>query len=186
MCIFFVGFCRATCSCAAHSRLFKLVITQNRTLRANPRPSQLSCDSINDLQIRFQFEKKSAKVVSLKGQCHEIFDFCFFSWISFPQSPEYNIRAVKIFFENSRWYSQLKVHHRCRWHQWQMDYFVWTPWEVELTYRYIFAFKFTLRPQQTDFVPIICHRCRWYQWCTLTCEYLREFSKNQNGPNGIL
>ncbi len=23
----------------------------------------------------------------------------------------------------------------------------------------------------------ICHRCRWYQWCTLTCEYLREFSK---------
>ncbi len=22
-----------------------------------------------------------------------------------------------------------------------------------------------------------CHRCRWHQWCTLTCEYLREFSK---------
>ncbi len=25
---------------------------------------------------------------TLKGQCHEIFDFCFFSWISFPQAPE--------------------------------------------------------------------------------------------------
>ena len=23
----------------------------------------------------------------------------------------------------------------------------------------------------------ICHRCRWYRWCTLTREYLREFSK---------
>ncbi len=27
----------------------------------------------------------------LKGQCHEIFDFWFFSWISFPQAPEYTI-----------------------------------------------------------------------------------------------
>jgi hypothetical protein len=23
-----------------------------------------------------------------------------------------------------------------------------------------------------------CHRCRWYRWWTLTCEYLRKFSKN--------
>ncbi len=30
-------------------------------------------------------------------------------------------------------------------------------WEVELTYRYIFAFKFTLRSQQPDIVLIICH-----------------------------
>ncbi len=45
-------------------------------------------------------------------------------------------------------------------------------WEVELTYRYVFAFKFTLRSPQPDIVPIICHR-----WCTLTCEYLSEFLK---------
>jgi hypothetical protein len=32
--------------------------------------------------------------------------------------------------------------------------------EEELTYRYIFAFKFTLRSQQPDIVHIICHRCR--------------------------
>ncbi len=90
-------------------------------------------------------------------------------------------------------------------------------WEVELTYRYIFTFKFTLRSQQPDIVSIICRRCRWhewqyrwqivagivdtggkfatsinntsenggkirrwcrwYRWCTMTCEYLREFSK---------
>ncbi len=59
--------------------------------------------------------------VSLKGQCHEIFDFWFFSWISFPQAPEYTIRTVSIFVKNSRRYSRLKVHHRCRWHRWQME-----------------------------------------------------------------
>ncbi len=45
----------------------------------------------------------------LKGQCHEIFCFWFFSWTSFPQASDYTIRAVQIFFENSRRYSQLKV-----------------------------------------------------------------------------
>ncbi len=29
------------------------------------------------------------KLVFLKGQCHEIFCFWFFSWISFPPAPEY-------------------------------------------------------------------------------------------------
>ncbi len=38
------------------------------------------------------------------------------------------------------------------------------PWEVELTYRYIFAFKFTLRSQQPGIVPIICHQCHWHRW----------------------
>ncbi len=57
---------------------------------------------------------------SLKGQCHEIFRFWFFSSISFPPAPEYSIRTVSKFFENSRRYSQLKVDHRCRWHRWQM------------------------------------------------------------------
>jgi hypothetical protein len=32
----------------------------------------------------------------LKGQCHEIFDFKFSTWISFPQAPDYTIRAVQI------------------------------------------------------------------------------------------
>jgi hypothetical protein len=50
----------------------------------------------------------------LKGQCHEIFRFWFFSSISFPPAPEYPIRTVSNFFENSRRYSQLKVDHRCR------------------------------------------------------------------------
>ncbi len=80
------------------------------------------------------------KTIPLKGQCYEIFDFRFFSWIGSP------IRAVSNFFETLQRYSQLKVH-RCRWHLWQ-----------------------------------ICYRCHWYRWCTLTCEYLPEFSKNSKWP----
>jgi hypothetical protein len=34
--------------------------------------------------------------------------------------------------------------------------FVWTPLGVELIYRYIFAFNFTLMSQQPDIAPIIC------------------------------
>jgi hypothetical protein len=73
---------------------------------------------------------------TLKGQCHEIFCFWFFSWISFPQASDYTIRVVSNFFENSRRYSQLKVCHRCQRHRWQMEKtfkqknfnnFVWTP-----------------------------------------------------------
>jgi hypothetical protein len=51
---------------------------------------------------------------NLKGQCHEIFYFWFFSGISFPQAPQYTIRAVSNFIENSLRYSQLKVCHQCR------------------------------------------------------------------------
>jgi hypothetical protein len=56
----------------------------------------------------------------LKGQCHEIFCFLFFSWTSFPPAPEYHIRTVLNFFENSRRYSQAKVHHRYQRHRWQI------------------------------------------------------------------
>ncbi len=35
-----------------------------------------------------------------------------FFLVSFPQAPEYAIRAISIFFENSRRFLQLKVHHR--------------------------------------------------------------------------
>ncbi len=68
-------------------------------------------------QLTYQ---KSGDTDPFKGQCHEISDFWFFSWISFPQAPEYIVRAISNFFESLRRYSQLKVHHQCRWHRWQM------------------------------------------------------------------
>ena len=38
-------------------------------------------------------------IKALKGQCHEIFCFWFFSWTSVPPAPEYCIRTVSNFFE---------------------------------------------------------------------------------------
>ncbi len=94
----------------------------------------------------------------LKGQYHKILDFWFFSWISFPRAPDYTIRAVSNLFENSRRYTQLKVHHRCCWKKSSIRkiliILLGHLWIVELTYLYIFAFKFTLRYLQPDIVPI--------------------------------
>ncbi len=187
----------------------------------------------------------------LKGQCHEIFCFWFFSWISFPPAPEYSLKTVSNFFENSRRYSQLKVCHRCQRHRWQMEKifsqknfnnFVWSPlgcrgniyinfclqvhFQVSAAWycsHYLPPVSMTpvanLPPVSLILVAIchrrrchrrrchrrqicpryrwhrwqicfatgvnntrrtggkICRRCRWHRWCTLTCEYLHEFSK---------
>ncbi len=77
---------------------------------------------------------------------------------------------------------QFNVNHQCRWHRWQMikifnqknfNYFDWTPFVEELTYIYIFAFKFTFRCLQPDIDPMptvsltpvtICHRRRCHRW----------------------
>ncbi len=74
----------------------------------------------------------------LKWQCHEIFCFWFFSWISFPPAPEYPIRTVSNFFGNSRRYSQVKVRHRCQRHRWQICH------------------RYQRHRRQ------ICHRCQWH------------------------
>ncbi len=62
----------------------------------------------------------------LKGQCHEIFASGFL-WISFPPAPEYSIRTVSNFFENSWRYSQVNVHHRYQQHRWQICHRSTTP-----------------------------------------------------------
>jgi hypothetical protein len=46
---------------------------------------------------------------ALKGQCHEIFCFRFFSCIIFPQAPKNNTRVISNFFENSWRYSQGQI-----------------------------------------------------------------------------
>ena len=101
--------------------------------------------------------------LGLKGQCHEIFCFWFFSWISFPPAPEYSIMTVSNFFENSRRYSQVKVHHRWQISHWcqfatgindtggkfchQLPLCCWHRWQIcHRCQRY--------RRQ-------ICQRCRW-------------------------
>ena len=59
-------------------------------------------------------------IVSLKGQCHKSFCFWFFSRISFSPAPEYPIRTISNFFENSQRYLQVKVHHWYQRHRWQI------------------------------------------------------------------
>ncbi len=48
---------------------------------------------------------------SLKWTVSQDFLLLVFSWISFHPAPEYPIRTVSNFFENSRRYSQVKVHY---------------------------------------------------------------------------
>ncbi len=121
-----------------------------------------------------------------KGTVSRDFRLLVFSWIRFPQAPEFTIRAVSNFLKicgNMR-SSRCTTGVVDTGSQWKKSSIIKVLiillghlWEVELTYRYIFAFMFTLRYQQPDIVLIICHRCCWYRWCTLTCEYLRKFSK---------
>ncbi len=44
----------------------------------------------------------------------------FFSWISLPPAPKYPIRTISIFLENSRRYSQVKLHHQYQRHRRQI------------------------------------------------------------------
>ncbi len=95
-------------------------------------PSPIDCLEVS----RLPQQTEPGFVNLLKGQCHDIFRFWFFSSISFPQASEYTITAISNFFENSRRYSRLKVHHRCQRHRCQMkkifkeknfNNFVWAP-----------------------------------------------------------
>ncbi len=57
---------------------------------------------------------------SLKGTVSRDFLLLVYFMNQFPQAPEYTIRAVSNFFENSRRYSQLKVDHRYQRHRQQI------------------------------------------------------------------
>ncbi len=125
--------------------------------------------------------------VRLKGQCHKIFCFRFFSWITFPQAPENDIRVISNFLENSRRYSQVKVHHRCRWHRWQIATGIndtggkfatsindtggkfchhfrlccWHWWQI---CRRCQRCRWQIATGINEHRRQICHRCRWHRW----------------------
>jgi hypothetical protein len=99
----------------------------------------------------------------LKGQCHEIFRFWFFSSISFPPAPEYPIRTVSNFF---RKFAEIFAAQGCQISSIRTILIILLGqlWIVELTHIYIFVFKFTLRYLQPDINPIVCHRCQQHRW----------------------
>ncbi len=67
----------------------------------------------------------------LKGTVSREFCFRFFSWITFPQVPKNDIKVISNFFENSRRYSQVKVHHRYQRHRWHICLRCqWQRWQI--------------------------------------------------------
>jgi hypothetical protein len=89
--------------------------------------------------------------------------------MSFPQALKYTIRAVLNFYENSQSYSQLKVHHGVidTGGKWKKSSIIKVLiilfghlWEVELIYRYIFAFIATNINSTSETGGKICRRCR--------------------------
>ncbi len=114
----------------------------------------------------------------LKGQCHKIFWFRFFSWITLPQAPVKNIRIISNFLENSRRYSQVKVHHRCQRHRWQICHRyqrhrlqILPPVPLVLLTPVANCHRYQRHRRQ------ICHRCHWHRWqimgTILGCRHLK-------------
>ncbi len=115
---------------------------------------------------------------AVKGTVPRDFCFWFFSWISFPPAPEYSIKTVSNFFENSRRYSQLKVCHRCQRHRWQMEKifnqkncknFIWSPLgsrgNIYINFCLQVHFHVSAAWYCYNYLPpvAICHRRRWHR-----------------------
>ncbi len=124
-------------------------------------------------------------LVILKGQCHEIFCFWFFSWINFPQAPEYSIKTVSNFFESLRRYSQLKVCHRCQ-HIYKFLHSSSLSGVCSLILFPLFATGVNntretggkIYRQCHWYRGQICHRCRWYRRDTGGEPWLANISAN--------
>ncbi len=130
----------------------------------------------------------------LKGQCHEIFCFWFFSWISFPPAPEYSIKTFRIFSKSrcttgindngGKFFSQFSL---CCWYRWQI---------CRQCQRYLRQISHRCQLHQRQ----ICHWCERHRWKTmwtltklLTTEnehenffYLYAYSTTQRCPKEII
>ena len=105
----------------------------------------------------------------------------------------HTIRAFFNFFKHLRRYSQLKVHRVVDTSgQWKKSsirkLFFWIPLVIRVNLKIIFFLQVHLKVSAVWFCSHYCHqchwhkkkmcyRCCWYRWCTLTWEYVSEFSK---------
>ncbi len=101
-------------------------------------------------------------------------------WISFPQAPEQPLRPFQIFSKIRRDISSSRCTNEVvdtdgKWKKSSIRkvliIFLEHLFGVELTYRYIFSFKFTLGCQQSDIVPIICHQCELHMTLSWHCPF---------------
>jgi hypothetical protein len=73
------------------------------------------------LRTQFAYQSSNFNIPNVSRDSATRFLLQVFFMNQFPPGPwVYNISAISNFFENSQRYLQLKVHHRCRWHRWQM------------------------------------------------------------------
>ncbi len=109
----------------------------------------------------------------LKGQCHEIFCFWFFlesvsrKPLIIPLGPFRIFSKIRWDIRSSRFATGVNdTGGKWKTHSSRKIFIILFGhlWVVELTFIYIFAFKFTLRCLQPDIVAIICHWRRWHQW----------------------
>ncbi len=112
----------------------------------------------------------------LKGQCHEIFCFWFFSWTSFPQASDYTIFskirgdirssrfATGVVDTGGKWKKTFK--------QKNFNNFVWTPLgsrvNIYVNFCIHFHFKVSAAWYCCHYLPplipvAICHRRRWHR-----------------------
>ncbi len=139
------------------------------------------------------FLKIDVNLHLIKGTVPQDFRLQVFLWISFPQAPEYTIRAEN--FENSQFLKfTLRcqqsdivpiICHRCRWHRQQICWqYRWHRHQYQKTPAVTVA-KFAAVVVDTG-GKFAAGVCRWYRWCTFTSEYLCEFLiKFRNDPNVI-
>jgi hypothetical protein len=124
----------------------------------------------------------------LKGQCHEICCFWFFSWISFPPAPEYLIRTVSIFSSQgappvsttsvanlplvSTTLVAICHRHKRHWRQ------ICHRWQIMGTISGCLDLKVNLKAKMYLEINSTSQRCPNKIMKTFMIEDLREFSKN--------
>ncbi len=112
-------------------------------------------------------------IIQVKGTVPRDFVFKFFSWTTFHKPLSISSGLFQIF---SKIRGDIRSS-RCtigvidtggKWKKSSIGkvliIFFLRLWVVELTYRQMFSFKFTLRRQQRNIVPIICHWYCWHWW----------------------
>ncbi len=115
-----------------------ILVALNWFAEAENHPSPEECGGIDYASIYRYYTASVFRIfwkIMLKGQCHEIFDFRFFSWFSFPQAPEYTVRAILNFpkicddvrSQGAPLVSLTLVTMEKFFNQENVNYFVWTP-----------------------------------------------------------
>ncbi len=121
---------------------------------------------------------------TIKGTVSRDFLLLVFLWISFPPAPEYPIRTVSNFFENSRRYLRVKVHHRCQRHRWQICHRCqWHRWQIAAGINDTGG-KFATVINDTG--GKFCHKfplCCWHRWqiCHRYQQHRRQIMRTISG-----